>query len=486
MKIKQFNLGTHFLFFILVFKLSTCCVNKHIAEDDDRTNIVIEEFGFLKSGTLTLIIKSLEIHPNPIVRDQKLDCGILIYQINQQTKSESELCSMLIEGDTTNTFTVLNTANKWKEGFTFTKKITKKGLYQMSYINCLTDSKTTNFEITSRLKNPDSFLSAGQLPLPTIYLLFFVLYLSLNIVWLKFLKKKNAKVYKLQWFMSVLLISKTLSILCKSFEYHSLSTTGDQNGANIPFYVFHLLKGVLLFVVILVVVTGWSFIQNALTPRDKKLFFVIILCQVVVNIASIILDRRDPNSRGWFRGSQLLRYTDMLCIMWILYRMSDTIVKLKTITSTDNVKNTRNIEKLTIVKEFYIITFVYIYFTRIVCDVLEEIVPFEWTWVVNLFEELSAIIFYYYVGFRFRPIPENPYQRLRNESDNEEEDDSTIDLEQLHIDNAVIKRVNQSLDDEEININENNLINKSEEDEENKTQNTPSSSSSSNSNSNSN
>ena len=70
---------------------------------------------------------------------------------------------------------------------------------------------------------------------------------------------------------------------------------------NILFNIFNFsrLKGIMLFVVIALLGTGWSFIKPFLAEKDKKIFLVVIPLQILDNIALIIIEETAPGSQGW-------------------------------------------------------------------------------------------------------------------------------------------------------------------------------------------
>lgn len=80
--------------------------------------------------------------------------------------------------------------------------------------------------------------------------------------------------------MTVLLVFKTLSMLFESIRYHYLRLTGAAEAWSIIYYLFAFLKGITLFVVILLIGTGWSLMKPFLNGRDKRIIFVVLLLQV--------------------------------------------------------------------------------------------------------------------------------------------------------------------------------------------------------------
>lgn len=53
------------------------------------------------------------------------------------------------------------------------------------------------------------------------------------------------------------------------------------------------LKGSVLFIVILLVGTGWAFIKHILSEKDRKIFMLVIPLQLLTAVADIILEESE-------------------------------------------------------------------------------------------------------------------------------------------------------------------------------------------------
>lgn len=56
---------------------------------------------------------------------------------------------------------------------------------------------------------------------------------------------------------------------------------------------FFRLKGSVLFIVILLVGTGWAFIKHILSEKDRKIFMLVIPLQLLTAVADIILEESE-------------------------------------------------------------------------------------------------------------------------------------------------------------------------------------------------
>lgn len=83
--------------------------------------------------------------------------------------------------------------------------------------------------------------------------------------------------------MAVLVYLKSMSLLFHGINYHFIQTKGEHVAAwAILYYITHLLKGAVLFITIVLIGTGWTFIKHILADKDKKLFMIAIPLQVSI------------------------------------------------------------------------------------------------------------------------------------------------------------------------------------------------------------
>jgi len=80
--------------------------------------------------------------------------------------------------------------------------------------------------------------------------------------------------------MAALLFFKTLSLLFEAVRYHYYSLNGFAEGWSIVYYIFAFIKGVMRFVVILLIGTGWSLLKPYLNDREKKIILIVLVLQV--------------------------------------------------------------------------------------------------------------------------------------------------------------------------------------------------------------
>ncbi|KAF0306799.1 Protein GPR107 [Amphibalanus amphitrite] len=242
-------------------------------------------------------------------------------------------------------------------------------------------------------RNMDSYLSAGEMPLPALYFMMAVLFFISSCFWIFILRKSKwvardtvsgsrADVYKTHYVMAVLGLMKALSLLFHGINYHVIEVNGFHIEAwAILFYITHLMKGALLFVTIIMLGTGWTFIKHVLADRDKKLFMIVIPLQLLANVAQIILEESEEGESVHTTWREMLYLLDLICCGAILFPVVWSIRHLQDASETDG-KAAMNLKKLKLFRHFYIMIVCYIYFTRIVVYLLQITVPFQYAWQI--------------------------------------------------------------------------------------------------------
>jgi len=408
-------------------------------KNDDRNIVLIARpFGFSHAGVIEVHMRNDKVFlPDdapPFQQDQKSKLGFFITTAEAETQLESDLSegSCVLENaniDRLFTFQELD-QNRNAEGsvwtFDYTNKISpeKGGEYSLFFANCLPQA-VVSFEISVLLYNEGpggmrDYLSAGEAMLPTVYMVMFVLYSVALVMWIYNMYAKRTTTLKIHYLMGGLLTAKALTVLSQSGMYHLIRTTGGPDGWNIAYYVFTFLRGIMLFVVIVLIGTGWSFLKPFLADKEKKVIMILVPLQVFANVATIVLDESGPAVKGWFTWRDIFHLLDIICCCAILFPIVWSIKHLRDAAQTDG-KSARNVVKLTLFRQFYVMVVSYIYFTRIVVYLLKSTTPYQYVWISDAAGELATLAFYSITGYLFRPASDNPYFALEPEEIEDED-----------------------------------------------------------------
>uniref|UniRef100_T1IV30 GOST seven transmembrane domain-containing protein n=1 Tax=Strigamia maritima TaxID=126957 RepID=T1IV30_STRMM len=270
----------------------------------------------------------------------------------------------------------------------------EEGLYSLYFHNCPNYKRSGGKQLTSvnltieMLEvNDKNYLSAGQIPLPTVYFCSSMLFFVAGCIWVYVLKHS-------------------------SINFHFIETYGIHiEGWAVLYYITHLLKGALLFITIVLIGTGWALIKHIINDKEKKIFMIVIPLQVLANVAEIIIEESEEGDLSYSAWREVLILVDLLCCGAILFPVVWSIRHLQEASQTDG-KAAINLKKLKLFRHFYIMIVCYIYFTRIIVYLLKITVPFKYEWLDEAFRAAATLIFFVMTGYKFRPASNNPYLQI--------------------------------------------------------------------------
>ncbi|XP_053329281.1 protein GPR107-like [Spea bombifrons] len=298
-----------------------------------------------------------------------------------------------------------------------------EGLYSLYFHSCagagnsVRDQHLFSLDIEIINKNPESYLSADEIPLPKLYICMALFFFSAGVLWVQILRKRRSDVFKIHWLMAALPFTKSLSLVFHAIDYHYISSQGYPiEGWAVVYYITHLLKGALLFITIALIGTGWAFVKHILSDKDKKIFMIVIPLQVLANVAYIIIESTEEGTTEYGLWKEILFLVDLLCCGAILFPVIWSIRHLQEASATDG-KAAINLAKLKLFRHYYVMIVCFIYFTRIIAIFIMVAVPFKWKWMYQLLDEVATFIFIVLTGYKFRPASDNPYLQLPQEDD---------------------------------------------------------------------
>ena len=89
------------------------------------------------------------------------------------------------------------------------------------------ERKAVDFTILIEEKNSDSYLSAGEMPLPALYQMLSILFFLSGCFWVFILKKNGSEqVFRIHWIMAALVFLKSLSLFFHGVNYNKIATNG--------------------------------------------------------------------------------------------------------------------------------------------------------------------------------------------------------------------------------------------------------------------
>ncbi|CAE5966667.1 unnamed protein product [Arabidopsis arenosa] len=403
--------------------------------DDSRPMILFEKFGFTQSGHVSVSVSSVSVVSSssvPIPDPSRLGFFLM---------SEESLLQVVLEIEQNPNFCVLD-SNYVLHLFTFKDLSSPPGSkyehlypvispneYSLFFVNCVPETKIS-MKVRTEMYNLDpngskDYLPAGSTRLPGLYFFFSLGYLAFLGLWGYACWVNKRVVHRIHVLMAALLLMKALNLICAAEDKHYVKVTGTPHGWDVLFYIFQFIRVVLLFTVIVLIGTGWSFLKPFLQEKEKNVLMVVVPLQVLANIASVVIGETGPFIKDWVTWNQIFLLVDIVCCCAILFPIVWSIRSLRETSKTDG-KAARNLAKLTLFRQFYIVVIGYLYFTRIVVFALKTIAAYKYRWVSNAAEEIASLAFYMLMFYMFRPVEKNEYFVI----DDEEEEAAELALKE--------------------------------------------------------
>ena len=253
--------------------------------DDARPGFLVEPFCFTGGGLLQFDVRDFHLTTAGGAPAQPTKVGVIVRRVDGAatpfaTTSAADragsvcLISHKKPGDQVVFIKGTNAS------FSQTVADPAAGLYSLIYANC-DPGTAASFSLTATLTNPGGvFLSAGDIPLPLIYGSASILFVLAFAVWQRTLMANAASAHKIHYLMSALCLVRAASVGFEAMRYQSMKMTGDGYTWATLYYLLTFIKGVMLFSVILLIGTGWSFVKPFLQDRDKKILLAVVPLQV--------------------------------------------------------------------------------------------------------------------------------------------------------------------------------------------------------------
>lgn len=391
--------------------------------NDDRNIFKIETFGFVAGGEMSMELTgfSMEAVGEAARNMSAAKIGFIMRKAPSESAAQQDLekvieTSLCLMDDTHKDDYVLDISKPtaWESSTgKHTVPADGAGLYSLIFVRCNPSGPyKVNFELYAKFYNPGpNYLSAGDTPLPRVYMIFCGLFTIALILWCLILFKSHragTTVHQIHYMMAALLLLKCLTLLFESIRFHYISVNGSSEGWSIVYYVFAFSKGIMLFTVILLIGSGWSLMKPFLNDKEKRIIMVVLTLQVVDNIAVVVLEETAPGSQYWLTWRDLLHLIDIVCCCAIMVPIVWSIRHLRQAVELDG-KAQMNLQKLQLFRQFYVMVVAYVYFTRIVVLLLAATIPFYLLWLDSMFTELATLTFFVVTGIQFRPSDDNPY-----------------------------------------------------------------------------
>ena len=243
---------------------------------DSRPVILFEEFGFNPGGVAEVSVSGVSWGVPEGSQLQAVDPGLmgfmlisnaLFFKITNESEYAEEtgaaFCPLTSEY-VTPLFRLKDVGPDGKGGASVT--IPDADQYTVLFSSCqdgvevTMDVRTEMYNVVGGGNGRD-YLPVGLLPLPGIFAVASAVYFAFLAAWVFVCVWQRATAERIHAVMGALLLFKALKLACAAEDSWYVERTGTAHGWDVAFYIFGFFKGILLFTVIVLIGTGWSFLK---------------------------------------------------------------------------------------------------------------------------------------------------------------------------------------------------------------------------------
>nr|KYP46700.1 Protein GPR107 family [Cajanus cajan] len=402
---------------------STAEIQTLTITSDTRPMILIEKFGFTGRGHVSISVSSVSVVAGTGSQPEPSRLGFFLL-------SEESLLQVLIEMQQNPNFCVLD-SHYTNHLFTFrclspppassfnhTYPLILPARYSLFFANCNPESSVsmklhTEFFTLNR-DGSRNYLPSGHALLPSLFFLFSILYFSFLAFWLYLCHVSNhSLLHRIHFLMPSLLLAKALSLLFAAAVKHHANLTGISHAwDDVTFLVFDFVSVVLLFTVVVLVGTRWTFLHPLRQRGKTVLFFVVLPLQILAHVAFVVVHNTGPYIQDWVTWNQILLLLDFISCCAVVFLFLWAIRLLRRITSKAQSEPAMNLDRFRLIKRFYLVVLGYFLMTRFGVFVLRTIIAYEYEWVSNLAEETVTLVFCIVMFYMFRLVEKDEYSVL--------------------------------------------------------------------------
>ncbi|KAL2323321.1 hypothetical protein Fmac_027700 [Flemingia macrophylla] len=179
---------------------------------------------------------------------------------------------------------------------------------------------------------------------------------------------------------------------------------------HILFVLSRFARVVLLFAVVVLVGTRWTFLHPINRKGKTVLFFLIIPLQILAHVAFAVIDKTEPYIQNWVTWNQVFFLLDFISCCAVVVLFASAMLLLRRITSkAQKSEPAMNLDRFSLIRRFYLLVFGYMFFTQFVMLALKELIAYDYQWVSNLIEETVTLMFCFVVLYVFRLLEKDEY-----------------------------------------------------------------------------
>lgn len=420
---------------LILLVVHLCSTNGEITtvtvSSDSRPTILFTDFCFRSNGSVTLTLSNVSVTTTSttptngsrltfyLIDADRLIYYMVVYPFEDGKTCIAESSSLLPTAfdHPIARFDELSPESSLKK----TLRATSLNNYGIYFANCEPNTSVSMHVVieTYNLNKDGSkdYLGVGESRKPKVFFVFTLLYVPLIALWLYGCYENKAFIHRIHLVMTVLLFAKALNLLCAVEDKHYIQITGTPHGWDMMFYIFYFIRGILFLTVIMLIGSGWSFLEPFLKGKEKAVLAIGILLQISTNIAYIFIDESGPYNRKYLFLKVAFFLLDVVGFGVVVVPVVRSIRSLKNGAKADGTAAT-TLVKLIRFRNFFGWIMVYWYMTRSM-KYASSYFCFT-SWLIEATVEAFTILFYIVMFYLFRPREQNEYLNLEEDEQDEE------------------------------------------------------------------
>ncbi|KAL7604587.1 protein CANDIDATE G-PROTEIN COUPLED RECEPTOR 7 [Lactuca sativa] len=352
---------TSVVVFFLLTAPSTADIISLNLYSDNRHMIFFSDFEFSHAGYVSFDISSLTV--NSSTSFDPTHSGFVLQRREVQDQQNTSICPLDFKLNSA-VFTFQDLSHAFNKSY----PVTHPGMNSLFFVNCNGEGESfVTTEGRAELYNMDDGF------------------------WIK-----NKRCFHgIHLLMGGLLLMNYVQLICAAADLYFVKVTGTPHGFDGLFYIFQLIRTVLLFTVITLIGTGWCLWKPYLEECEIVILMFVIIVQVWANVDSILIWKFDgPYNIYRERWTYSSTSLDIICCFVIFVPIVLSVISLKKNREAD-ANAAMNLVRLCL---FGIVVFLYVLFTRFL---VRGLFP---AWMNYGVQEISILVVCVVMFFIFRPL----------------------------------------------------------------------------------
>ncbi|KAK3235480.1 hypothetical protein CYMTET_54314 [Cymbomonas tetramitiformis] len=255
-------------------------------------------------------------------------------------------------------------------------------------------------------------LSASDAVRPWLYGASSILYFIAFLAWYCTVTRPDGSSTRIYHIVGVLLFFKSCTALTQAGRYYVLGAVGTSESWIELEVTLRILRGVLLFVITIVVAIGWLTLQPDIPFGEQTIICILMPVQLAACLIKGILDQEGTSTTGFMFWQNVLHGIDLGCFFVMLVPITRLIqhtqavgneplsykafaeLKLHTNSMYHEDSAVHLNQRLRQLRKVYLVFMLFEFIPRLFVYVWTPYVPYAHIWIIYLLQEVVVLLFY--------------------------------------------------------------------------------------------